>query len=342
MSASRLLAWLLLDRGAGSRAAAVGAAILLMQGAVLCTAAGLDHALWLSGKGIGLLEHPGIPTILFADAASLALLGLAARRFLRLPGRLPVTSEPANRRYLRQVIAHGRSIILLRGRAGALYVFGVGIGTLFWVQNAIQTRDALAFYGHDVFDSSEHRFSYVTFRLVLWGSWGVLYPYVTVAFFGISGTLYRATATLARRGRLEYRLFHPDRSGGFATIGDISFAAIMTVLVLYVSLAVVMVTHHKLNILQVSGIVILSAALILLTYFISWPVTQFMWGQRRRERRRGYRRLMHGPDPFTALQLIWSDAETTYSPYARYQVWLINCARIAPLAIAVARLMEMI
>lgn len=342
MGVSRLLTWLLLDRRAGSRAAAVGAALLLVQGAVLFTAAGLDHALWISGKGIGLLEHPGIPAILLADTTSLALLGLAARRFLRLPGRLPVTSEPANRRYLRQAIARGRSIILLRGRAGALYVFGAGIGTLFWVQNAIQTRDALAFYGHDVFDSSEHRFSYVAFRIVLWGSWGVLYPYVAVAFLGISGIAYRATATLARHGRLEYRLFHPDRSGGFATIGDISFAAIMTVLVLYASLAVVMVTHHKLNILQVSGVVILSVALVLLTYFISWPVTQFMWHQRGRERRRGYRRLMRGPDPFAALQLIWSDAETTYSPYARYQAWLINGVRVAPLAIAAARLTEMI
>lgn len=338
MGASRLLTWLLLDRGAGSRAAAVGAALLLLQGAVLYSAAVLDHALYLSGEDIGLLEHPGIPTILLADAASLALLGSAARRFLRLPGRLPVTSEPANRRYLRRAIASGRSIILLQGRAGALYVFSAGLGTLFWLQNAIQTRDALAFYGRDVFDSSEHRFSYVAFRIVLWGSWGVLYPYVAVAFLGISGTVYRATATLARHGRLEYRLFHPDRSGGFATIGDISFAAIMAVLVLYASLAVVMVTHQKLNILQISGVFILSAALILLTYYISWPVTKFMWHQRWRERRRGYRRLMYGPDPFAALQLIWSEAQTTYSPYARYQVWLINAARVAPLAITVGRL----
>ncbi|TAJ33647.1 hypothetical protein [Bosea sp. (in: a-proteobacteria)] len=334
---ARFLSWLLLDRDAGRRAAFVSVILIVVQAALLAAAAASDNALWLPGRDIGLLEHPGIPTILVADSVALALLGFAARRFLRLPGRLPVSDAPSSRRLLRRAVSRGRSVLLLRGRAGALFWFAAGVGTLFWLQNALQTRRALEFYGHDVFDSSAHPASYVVFRVVLWGSWAILYPYVAVAFLGISGTVYRATATLARRGRLTYRAFHPDRSGGYATIGDISFATIMAILALYTSLAVVIVTHHRLNILQISGLAILSVALVLLTFFIAWPVGRFMWRRQRRERRDNYRRLSRRPDEFAALSLMWIGSGTSYSPYAKYQVVLINGARLLPVVIAFAR-----
>jgi hypothetical protein len=316
----------------------LGGVIALGQAGVLVVSAILDRNLRLSGPAIGLLEHPGIPAIIAADFLVLALLGFASRRFLRLPGRLPVLNRPANRRLIRRAVTRGRNIILLRGRSLGLFWFCLGIGTLFWILNALQTQDPIRFYGRDVFDSSGHTISYVAFRGVLWFSWAILYPYVAIAFLGISGNVYRATGTLARRGQLSYRLFHPDGSGGFSFIGDISFAAIMAVLALYASLATVMLTHHKLNVLQVSGFVILSLALIALTYFISWPVTSFMFRRRRTERNSSYRRLSARPDEFSVLKLIWMASTASYSPYATYQKVLINGARLTPVLLAGLRL----
>jgi hypothetical protein len=335
---AHFLTWLLLEKGSARRALLVGFAIAFVQGGLLVSAAALDDALFLPRPGLGLLQHPGIPGIVTADAVILVLLGLAARRFVRLAHRLPILQPGASRRYLRWVVRRGRSIILLKGRAGGLFWLCVGIGSLFWLQNAIQTRDAVRFYGHDVFDSSYHKFSYIAFRLVLWGSWGLLYPYVAIAFLGISGGLYRATRTLARHNRLTYVLFHPDGCGGYSIIGDISFTAIMAVLALYASLGIVIITHHKLNILQISGFILLSAALLGLTFFIAWPVTRFLMKRRRSERTANYRLLMSHRDPDAAIRLLWAAIVPSYSPYVTYQKVLISGARTLPIIFAGIRL----
>lgn len=334
---TRFLTWLLLERNA-LRALLLGSVIALGQCGLLVLAAVLDRNLWLSGPALGLLEHPGIPAIVASDFLVLVCLGFAVRRFLRLSSRVPVLAKPANRRLLRRAVNRGRKVILLQGRARTLFWFCLGVGTLFWLLNTLQTRDAVRFYGRDVFDSSQHVFSYVVFRGVLWGSWAVLYPYIAIAFLGISGNVFNVTRILARRGQLDYRLFHPDGSGGFSTIGDISFAAIMAVLALYASLATVIVTHHKLNVLQVSGFTILSAALIALTFFISWPVSQFLLERRRADRNSNYRRLNSKVDEFSALKMIWMISATPYSPYAAYQKVLINGARVVPAILAGIRL----
>lgn len=121
-AARRVLAWLLLDRRTAGRAFCLSAAFVALKAVALAAAAGYDDVLWLPGKDLGLVEHPGIPTILVPDFAVLTLLGFAARRFLRIPSRVPVSEAASSRRLLRRSVRSGRETLLLRGRAaGVLY-----------------------------------------------------------------------------------------------------------------------------------------------------------------------------------------------------------------------------
>lgn len=319
-----------------------GTCVALIEGAILLVAALLDGNMWLLGPSIGLLEHPGLAAVVGADFVVLAMLGYTTRRFIRIPGRLPVVPARSNRRLLRRFTSRGRDAILLRGPALRLFLFCSGLGTLFWLLNAMQTADPVRFYGRDVFDSALHPVSYIAFRGILWISWGIIYPYAAVVFLAVAGNLHLATRTLMRRGQLTYRFFHPDRCGGFSIVGDISFATIMTLAALYASLATVIFTHHKLSLLQVSGFVILSLALMILTYLVAWPVTRFMWRRRRTAQNNNYRRLLDDRHLFSAVQLTWITLATSSSPYAPRQRVLINGVRTLPLVVAALRLTVMV
>lgn len=339
---TRFLAWLTLGRNAVRHTLVLGLLIGGVQSALLLVASTLDGTLRPPGPELGLLEHPGVVAIVLADGVLLALLGYAARRFLRSSIRMPVVDSPRNRRYLRQAVSRGRAVLLLRGRARSLFLVCAGLGVLFWLLNAVQTRDPVTFYGRDVFDSSLHPYSYVVMRIVLGLSWVVLYPYAAVGFLGISGNLYRVTLGLAKRGQLRYKLFHPDSCGGFSIIGEISFAAIMAVLALYTSLTTVIVTHQKLSVLQISGFVCLSTMFVVLTFLISWPTTRFLMERRRQDRQGSYRRLSSQRDTFAAVKLVWIATSASYSPYAAYQRGLINAARALPVILGGIRIYDMI
>jgi hypothetical protein len=339
---ARFLHWLMLDKKAGRRTLLVGVYLAGAECVALLIAAIVDRDFWLAGRAIGLFEHPGIAAVIVADFVVLTMLGYTTRRFVRLPGRLPIIRDQANRRLLRRFTSRGRQALLLRGPAFGLFLFSAGLGTLFWLLNAIQTLDPIRYYGRDVFDSALHPVSYGVFRFILWLSWGIIYPYAAVVFLAIAGNLYFATRTLLRHGQLTYRVFHPDRCGGFSIVGDISFATIMTLAALYISLTTIVLTHHNLSILQISGFVLLSLALLILTFLIAWPVTRFMLQRRRTEQNRSYRRLRHEGNAFTVAQLAWLGLATSPSPYAVHQKILINGARILPLILAGVRLSKMI
>src|SRR5206468_398439 len=104
---------------------------------------------------------------------------------------------------------------------------------------------------------------------------------------------------------LRYRAFHPDGCGGYGIVGDISFATIMAVMCLYGSLGVVVVTHHKPNILQISGFVLLSISLVALTYLVAWPVTRFMVVCHRTMRTQAYHQATSKRDSYSTTRLLW-------------------------------------
>lgn len=316
-----------------------GGGITALEAALLLGAAFHDGNLWLPLKGLGLLQHFGVPAILLADFAVLAVLSLITQRFVRLPRRLPVKPEPANRRFIRLGVHRGLSTLLLKGPALRLFLLFAGLGVLFLAINAYQTTDAVTYYGNDVFDSSRHPYSYAVMRFVLGLSWIVLYPYAAVVLLGVSGNIYRMTAILKRRQRLTYMEFHPDGCVGFAYIGTISFLAILAILLLYLALMTVTTIHHKLNVLQVSGFVLLSAFFIALTYGISWPVTSFLVQARRTAKLAGYRS-SHSKNPeFAVLKLLWILVDKPFSPYSAHQKIAINIVRLLPVTVAGIRLL---
>jgi hypothetical protein len=138
---------------------------------------------------------------------------------------------------------------------------------------------------------------------------------------------------------LAYRYFHPDGSGGYSLIGDINFISIVSILALYASLAIVMFVHRQLNILQISGFLILSATLILLTYFISWPVIRFLLRILLKEKISNYRIIKQELNEVAILKLLWIESGPSFSPYSRYQTVVINATRLIPFLLTGIRLL---
>ncbi|MBS1984286.1 MAG: hypothetical protein JST16_08940 [Bdellovibrionales bacterium] len=332
-----MLSWLLFQPGALRRSLWVGISITVLEGALLLVAAMRDGNFYLPNNGLGLIHHYGVPAILFADFGVLALLPLIIQRFIRLPRRLPVSSHPSNRRFLRRAVGRAYMAILLRGPALRLFLFFAGLGVLFLALNAYQTTDAVSFYGRDVFDSAQHPYSYAVMRLVLGLSWIILYPYVAVVALAISGNIYRSCETLISRGRLQYRTFHPDGCVGFATFGTINFLIVLVLLLLYVALTTVSLVHHKPNILQESAYVILSTAFVIVTFAISWPVTRFLFKARRSELLSSYKGTRSGDREFAAVTALWIWTVRSFSPYSAHQKILLNVARLVPVTLAGVR-----
>jgi hypothetical protein len=334
------LTWLLLERTSVRRSIVLGATIAFFSISILFFASTIDENFWLPDRGVGLFQHPGIPVILLSDFFVLFFSASVARAFLMLAKRLPTNGEPSTRRYLRRIVSRGRSSILLGRPALQLFLLSAGIGLIFWTLNATQTLNPIKYYGNDVFDSYSHKASYIALRIVLGISWVLLYPYCAVAIFSVAGNIFVATRLLRRRNRLAYKTFHPDRSGGFSYVGNINFSVIMAMVTLYCALLSVIHTHHKLNILQVSGLIILSAAFIVASYLISSPTIGFLIEKRRAMLLSGYRAANNSSKFIPTLT--WLVTAESFSPYSTLQRVSINVTRIMSVALTAQRLWALI
>jgi hypothetical protein len=335
-SLTRALTWLLLERTSVRRASALGAAIAGTSAYALILSAEIDENFWLPQQDIGLFQHPGIPAILLADFLVLFFSASIANAFLLFARKLPVDDARSTRRYLQRVVSRGRASILLQGATMQMFLFCAGIGTLFWAINAFQTLDPIKYYANDVFDSSNHRASYVVMRLILGGSWILLYPYCAIVVLGVAGNIFVATRFLRDRKRLSYKMFHPDRSGGYSYVGNISFLSIMAMLALYCALISVIQTHQKLNVLQISGLLLLTTSFVAATYLITWPTIGFLMEKRRAMLLRGYRAATMSTRSVPLLT--WLVLGELYSPYSLIQRILINVARVGSIAFMTQRL----
>jgi hypothetical protein len=333
---ARALTWLLLERTSVLRASALGGVIAASSGYALFLAAEIDQNFRLPHPDVGLFQHPGLPVILLADFLVLFLSAAIANAFLLLARKLPTDDERSTRKYLDRVVARGRAAILLNGPSAQMFLYCAGIGALFWAINAFQTLDPVKYYANDVFDSIHHKASYLVMRLILGLSWVVLYPYCAVLVFSAAGNIFSATNLLRSKKRLSYKTFHPDRSGGYSYIGNISFLSIMAMLALFCALASVMHTHQKLNLLHISGLIILTVSFLSATYLITWPTVGFLLEKRRTLLVYGYKAATTSSRSIPLLT--WLVLGESFSPYSPIQRILINAARVGTVVATAHRL----
>ncbi len=265
----------------------------------------------------------------YFNRSAISQIGKKASNYLRFS---------SNSRFLELGIRRGLSSILLEGPALKLFLVFSGFGLFFLAINSYQTTNPVWYYGNDVFDSSMHTFSYIAMRIVLGLSWVVLYPYSIVVLIAVAGNIYRLTAILKERKRLAYKRFHPDGCVGYAFVGTINFLVILGIAVLYLALGAVVVVHHKLNVLQISGVILLSALLLLSTFWISWPVTSFLSRAQKIEKIRNYRYSISSDSEFAVTKILWILIEKPFSPYSAHQKMVINAVRLLPAAVAGLRL----
>lgn len=308
----------------------IGAVLFVLEVAFLFLAAWADDNFSLEGKGIGLLEHPGIWAILIGDLFVLLLIAYLVKSFLLLDKKLPVTGNKKAARYIKYCKYKTLRAIRIQANSSTLY-YAMGVGALFWLNNAIQTWAPYKYYGNDVFDSILHINSYIVFRLILGTSWIVLYPICAYISVLVGVTLFKLLKRLKAHYWLDFDIYHPDKCGGFSYLGNINIAFITTIFVIYFELTVVLLTHDKLNPGLASGFVIISIAFVVVTYAILYPALKYLKEKKSVLLMRFYKNLKKQPSCHQMLDYQWVNNSLSFSPYSHYQTALLNLARLSPI-----------
>jgi len=131
-------------------AAIVAASLLVLQIIGQLLAAYKDGTLILVGEDVGLLEHPGIFSIILGDFILFLLATYCAREFCELGKRVPSTESDKVDRYFRISLWQR----WFGGGQGFLKLFGLlfFIGMLALINQSIKLFEPERYYGHDTFD----------------------------------------------------------------------------------------------------------------------------------------------------------------------------------------------
>jgi len=216
---------------------------------VLCVLAAIkDDTMVLRdlNGGRGLLEHWGSLVQFIAVPAILFLTYLIVRRLSLAIGEYEINHLRNEIQTSASEAGHNTFVdnaIDILGCKKPPYQVILGllmlIGLFSLVVNAQNTRSAVAVYGQDVWDSSDHALGYIAGRLFLGIEWIYIFPvvvYVSGAAFVVVGMLTRHILGSQQRAPSPYA---PDGCGGFRVLGQVMLAFVF----LDVPFACIVVAH---------------------------------------------------------------------------------------------------
>lgn len=307
---------------------------MCVESLVLVVAGYLDDSIVLEGQALGLAEHSGIWIIVIGDFLILFLLSIAFRLLLVGPRRFPVASNSVSKRYIRYSFFLLRRSLSLQRRDRQIWLLVTLVGFFFWINNAVQTTDAIRFYGRELYDSSTYIYGYIAMRLVLATSWIVFLPYLCFASLCTASSLYKIAKSCRNHGLFAFRFQHPDGCGGFSYLGQLNVIFVVGILIVYVELTVVTLTHQILNPGLVSGFVIATIAFLFGSYMMLIPVQRFLLEEKHRHELRKYRLAQRKKPP---LHYYYFFHDVTFNAYKRSQLFVVYAMRIIPLVTAAHR-----
>lgn len=230
-----------------------------------------EGTLFLPGHGKGLFQHYGAWAVLISDPVLLVAAGWAAYRFRIAMAALPLcakTQPEAVEPLLKPWLGFARA----RGNGAMGYVILIVVGLMALLNNIYQTRMPLEFYGHDVFDSSTHLYSFVVFKVILASSWVGVYPIVGYILISASMSTWIILKRLGRRGMLCPDVKHPDNCYGLRNFGTLNIALLAPYAVVYSVIFLLWYTHENIYGSMLVPLVVVSALLVLMSYVIIFPV----------------------------------------------------------------------
>lgn len=233
-----------LNRSAGILLA-VSLSISLLEFIVLYFAAKSEGVLVIE-NGVGLLRNYAVFSALFGDAFLLFIIKkysdvyLSIEKIKTIPKSDIIFSEFENYR---------KMIRLDTRHKFALYMF-IFVGISAWISNVTfhVLGQAETHWGSLVFDSTDHRISFILNRVNNFYSWVIILPLCVYIALIASTQLYTTLNAILKNASAKYDLLNPDRCGGFSFVGTAHVFYNFAVAIVYVQITIHIDTFEGANI----------------------------------------------------------------------------------------------
>ncbi len=239
-------------------------AIAILSAVVIVIASSLDRTLLLTGRNVGLFQHPaiwsflGLQVILPLTIRHSLLKVLRARTNFRIVLRMRGTFSKDVTRPILQFLNLERWQSRL---AGSLF-YGVGFAAFVW--NTYQNQKPGVIVPYDFWDSTTFVFGFWVTRIYKLYLFCWLLPYVALIHVAILSVVLSLIRGSRLQGRLKLMPFHQDGVGGLGFIpGLITTPIIVTVLAGGITTAAAFEVHRAADVTPIIGLVIIVGAVIL-------------------------------------------------------------------------------
>jgi hypothetical protein len=155
------------------------------------------------------------------------------------------------------------SMVKTDGKYKFLLYLLIVIGAIYWASNVgfhVLGNPEIR-WGHEVFDSLDHRFSFVAGRAHNLYSWLIILQLVGHVMICTSIQLRRIMGVAINRGLLHYDLLNPDQKGGFLFVESAHLVFNAVVALVYVQTTMFMGTF---NLIRADYIICYAIATVLL------------------------------------------------------------------------------
>jgi hypothetical protein len=237
---------------------AIGVVFALLDFALLYISAAKDGVLYIN-QGIGLLNHHGLFSTVFGNAIAL----YAARKYYDGVCSLRTSKAVINNEAVETPLSELNAMIKGEGRYRfSVYLLAI-FGAICWLANVRihLYGDPIATWGH-VFDTTEHRWSFLASRFHNLYTWLIIMPWVVHVMIFSSIQLRRAMTTASRASMLRYDLLNPDQRGGFGFIDKSAIAFNVIAGLVYVQVTLHFETFSKLNLQHIVDYVVVTVLLV--------------------------------------------------------------------------------
>ena len=212
----------------------VGIIIAVTQALAAFYAARAEDVLTIPG-GVGLFQNYGLLANLIANACFPYL----ARRFyeevMKLAGS--ETIEPNDK--VQHEIVMLRSLACAESKAVYVFYLFCFLGMCFWLANtSIHVfGSAERYWGHRVFDSPDHPWSFAVNRINNFYSWVVLLPLCAHMLIWASIELRRIVRAAVREGAATFDILNADGTGGYLAIENAKVIFNLILAAIYVDIS---------------------------------------------------------------------------------------------------------
>jgi hypothetical protein len=260
-------------RGEPSAPVMVGLGLFsLFQAALVLGGSYMDGTWHLPNGGKGLLDHYGVWAILIADPLLIVSAAYAWYQFRKSMANLPLNADAGASTKFRRTIRPYFEFINLRSNGLSLYSLLTAVGMLSWVNNIYENTNPVRFFGHDVFDSTQHTFGFIATKMVLFVSWVLIYPATGFVTLSLSLSTYLILRKLRRATLIKPNVFHPDGCYGFAALGKLNICLLFPFLLAFLVVFAILITHERAYASVVIPLTILTITFLTASIITIFPI----------------------------------------------------------------------